>query len=220
MQHTLRKIILFLFSLLLLSGAVSTNAAPEVHDSGAISDSQVLQAIQALEQQAVKETQMIQALNERIRQLELKVAAINSIVIEQHTPKQVNRESVEPGKIQNTPHDSPQILGGAAIIQNDSLISDDYFNFDALLDGFIASPHLVPATAGLLTILLLMLMLRIYKRKRSNQLLSSDEKADITGTTENPNPLHTNERNALVAQKLAALRTAVEKGKQRRHQKE
>ena len=219
MQHTLQKIILILFSVLLLSGAVLANTAPQAHDSGAINDSQVLQAIQALEQQAIKETQIIQSLNERIRQLELKVAAINSIVIEQRAPKHVNRESIEPGKIQSTPYDSPQIRGGAAIIQNDSLVSDDHFIIEGLF-AFISTPHLVPVTAGILAILLLMFVLRIYKRKRSNQLLSSDGEAGVTAISKNSSLLRTNEKNALVAQKLAALRTAVEKGKQRRHQKE
>ncbi|MDR4518671.1 MAG: hypothetical protein MRK00_14975 [Nitrosomonas sp.] len=204
--------------MLLLSGAVS-NTAPKAHNGDAINDSQVLQALQALEQQAAKEAQIIQALNERIRQLELKVAAINSIVIEQRAPKQVNLEPIQSEKTKSAPHDSPQIFGGSAIIHNDSLVSDNHFIIEDLFD-FISTPHLVPATAGILTILLLMLVFRIYKRKRSNQLLSSDDKAGVRAIAKNPNPLRTNEKNALVAQKLAALRTAVEKGKQRRHQKE
>ena len=218
MQHTLQKIILILFSVLLFSGAVSTDTAPQTADSDPVPDLQLLQTIQALEQKATQETKIIQALNERIKQLELKVAAINSIVAEQHASEQVNRESLSPGIAQQTPHETLPIIGSAAIIQNGNAVSENQFIIENWLD-FI-SPHLILASAGILAILLLVLIIRFYKRKHSEQLLYDEKKDGVTAFPGNQGSLHTIEKNALVAQKLAALRTAVEKGKQRRHQKD
>lgn len=164
MQYTLQKIILILFSVLLFSGAASTDTAPQTAGSNPIPDLQLLQVIQALEQKAAQERKIIQTLNERIKQLELKVAAINSIVAEHRNSNQIDRESLNPGIALQTSHETVPIIGSATIVQNDDTLSEDQFILEKL-SGLIF-PHLIPASAGILTILLLILIIRFYKKKQ------------------------------------------------------
>ena len=212
MQRALLKIIPILFSVLLFSSAVSGDTALQTHDDNQISNRQLLQAVHTLEQKAARESQTIQILNERIKQLELKVAALNSIFLGQQLPNQGNTQSQAPGKpVQAT--DSP----ATNISPDNSESANKLFSITDLQDSI--TNHLAPVLGGLMAILILLIVLRFYQRKRSMQSASNDEAIFATPTSDIQNPIRTNEKNALVAQKLAALRTAVKKGKQRRHQK-
>ncbi len=210
MQRTLLKIIPILFSVLLFSGTVSGDTALQARGNNLTNNPHLLQAIHTLEQKATKETQTIQTLNERIKRLELKVAALNSILLGQQAPD----------KPQSTPAKPVQATDSLAanISPDANEVANELFSITDLQDGI--ANHLVPVLGGLMAVLLLLIVLRFSQRKRHMQSISNDGTTIATTTPNLHNPIRTNEKNALVAQKLAALRTAVKKGKQRRHQKE
>ncbi|HBV21334.1 MAG TPA: hypothetical protein DEF07_06405 [Nitrosomonas sp.] len=216
MQRTLLKIIPVLFSVLLFSSAVSGDTAQQTRGN----NPHLLQAIHTLEQKAARETQNIQTLNERIKRLELKVAALNSILLGRQSPKQDSTQSQAPGKPQSTPAKPVHATDSPAtnISPGGNELASESFSITNFQDGI--TNHLVPVLGGLMAILVLLIVLRFSQRKRHMQSTSNDETIRATTAPDLHNPVQTNEKNALVAQKLAALRTAVKKGKQRRHQKE
>ncbi len=215
MQRIRQKIILFLFSVLLFSGAVSAITAPHNHDSESITDPHLLHALQMLEQQAEKETLIIEALNERIRVLESKIAALNSILLEQSTSNIAENISAQPEKSQQTSAEPVHFNAGAVTTQRDTEASNEFLSMDGIFD--FDSRYFFPTLSVLLVILMVLLLVRIYQKKQNNPPEKQHSKITVnTADTTVKNPIETNEKNALVAQKLAALRSAVKQGKQRR----
>ncbi|MDR4513865.1 hypothetical protein [Nitrosomonas sp.] len=240
MQRIRLKTFLILFPVLLLfCGAVSSDTAPQTYlhpdldnSNAPFPDTQLLSAIDVLERQGDKEAEMIEALNKRIARLEQKIAALNSAVIEQRQPIQTiqiedtrdNQRS--PAKIVTT--EPGQIMVGSATTQPHQETINSPFDMEhwrTMISPF--SPYLIPASAGLLAVLILYLTLRVVAAKRSKKTAPIDEDALVAQSSAatataagRQNPIATDEKNAMLAQKLAALRSAVEQGKQRRQKQE
>lgn len=187
-------------------------------------ETQLLSSIQTLEKKAEQESQTIQSLNERIAQLEQKIAAINATVLAHHESEhsetiQVVVNANEPNTTHTTPAQPGRIIVGSATTHIDNPTADTFFNIKNTWQNTASSNHLVSASGGLLIILFGLVMWRTY-RIRSTQSPSSPEKETINSAATDSNPITSNEKNALVAQKLAALRNAVKQGKQRQQHKE
>ncbi|WP_143057403.1 TMF family protein [Nitrosomonas sp. Nm51] len=219
------------FPVLLFAGSVSSDTAPQPHpDSPAIpaSNAQLLNTIAALEQQAAKEAEMIAALNDRIARLEQKIAALNSAVMKQH--ELIQTIQIEDGPVNqgsaakiDTAESSQSAAGSAAISPYQEKTSS-FFDIEfwrAFISPF--TPYLIPASAGILVALILLLSLRVITTKRGRKTVSGDEEVPVSTSSaaaSRQNPIATNEKNAMLAQKLAALRSAVDQGKQRRQKQE
>lgn len=228
MPHIKLTTFLIFFFVLLFPGAVSSDTAPQHHpdrsDETPI-DSRLLQAINTLEQKAAEETQIIEALNERIARLEQKIAVLNTAVIEQQQPVQtiqIESDLDNQGSSLETADAEPgRFMVGSATTQVYSETNITFFDIQSWRTLFSRySTYLIPASAGILAVLILLLVRRVLSVRRVKKSQSANETASATAATApiHQNPIATNEKNAVLAQKLAALRSAVAQGKQKRQE--
>ncbi|SEN06394.1 hypothetical protein [Nitrosomonas marina] len=228
MPHIKLTTFLIIVPVLLFSGAVSSDTAPQHHpdhsDETPI-DTRLLQAINALEQKAAEETRIIESLNERIARLEQKIAVLNTAVIDQQKPVQtiqIESDLDNQGGSQETAKAEPdRFMVGSATTQihsetNISFLDVQYWR--TLFSRY--STYLIPASAGIMAAIILLLVRHVFSVRRVKKAQSANEKTPATAATAfiHQNPIATNEKNAVLAQKLAALRSAVAQGKQKRQE--
>ncbi len=221
MRHNqLTKILIFLLTLLFPSHVLCASASqPQAQAREQAIDTQLLDAIHTLEQKATRESQGIEALNERITRLEQKIAALNYAILAQreHEPNetiQIVDKSSASDSTQHTASSQPdRIIVGSATTYIDDVMPGTFFNIDTIEEVWqdtAAPSHLIPVIGGLLVMLIALISWRTYKNRSTQQASTHDNAADLT--------FDSDEKNALLVQKLAALRSAVVQSKQRREQ--
>jgi len=211
-----KQVFLIFFVLFSLSGVVSSNTAPSklppLDDHATVQ--QLLQHIIALERDLEQESQAIAALNERIDRVEAKYLAVKAS-IEGSTGIQTGQPTNEPALSTSAVVDpvpaTPQIQPAQQPIQPAQVtVIADNGSHDLehdFLSYIISFDYGILTIGGLLVILIVLLALRLYRRKREK----ADSEFDEPGLLDIDEPIEKaqdNNSHRKISQKLAALKKA------------
>lgn len=206
-----KQVFLIFFVLFSLSGVVSSDTAPSklppLGDHATVKE--LLQHIIALERGFEQETRAIAALNERIARLEEKYLAVKS-GIERSTGIQTGLPANETALPATTPQAQPAQTAPQPMQPAQVTVTTDETGFDLehdLLSPFISSDFETLAIGGLLAILLLLLALHVYRRKREKADRDFDEPG-LLDTDDSIEKTQDSNNHRKISQKLAALKKA------------
>lgn len=217
--HLTKQVFLIFFVLFSFSGAVSSDTAPSklppLGDHATVQ--QLLQHLTALERSFEQEAQAMAALDERIARLEKKYLAVKSSIEQStviHTDQSANEPALQtsavtaPVPAQAEPaqpvQPAPQPIQPAQV----NVIEDEtgYHQEHDFLSSILSSDYGILAMGGL-AILLLLLALIIYRRKREK----ADSGFDDLGLSEIDEPIEKDQgdnKSTTALQKLTALKKA------------
>jgi len=206
-----KQVFLVFFVLFSLFGAVFSGAAPSEStespklkslDNGHFTVQQLLQHITALERVFEKESHAIAELNERIDRLEAKYLEVKSSIEQTIGIQSVNESTLPVQRAQ--PAQSVQPPAQVAVIADDT----GYNLENDVLSHVALGAYETFAIGGFLAILLLLLTLRIYQRKREKAAILDE--SDFLEAEESVDKEESGEKSLKAFQKLSALKKAVQ----------